>query len=64
MIKAVSQSIEIPLLVGGGISTPEQALKACNAGADLIVIGNAIERNPSLIKELSAAIHYSQNLLR
>lgn len=57
MIAAVSRQIEIPLVVGGGISTPEKAYLNCKAGADLIVIGNAIEKNPSLILEMSAAIH-------
>jgi len=57
MIEKVAQSIEIPLIVGGGINDPEKAYRNCKAGADVLVIGNAIEKNPSLIKEMSAAIH-------
>jgi phosphoglycerol geranylgeranyltransferase len=57
MIEKVAQSIEVPLIVGGGIQSPEKAYLNCKAGADLIVIGNAIEKDPSLIKEMSAAIH-------
>jgi phosphoglycerol geranylgeranyltransferase len=57
MIEKVSQSIEIPLLVGGGITDPEKAYRNCKAGADVLVIGNAIEKDPSLIKEMSDAIH-------
>jgi phosphoglycerol geranylgeranyltransferase len=57
MIEKVAHSIEAPLIVGGGISTPEKAYLNCKAGADLIVIGNAIEKNTSLIKEMSNAIH-------
>ncbi|MEP7278117.1 MAG: geranylgeranylglyceryl/heptaprenylglyceryl phosphate synthase [Bacteroidota bacterium] len=57
MIEKVAQSIEIPLIVGGGITEPEKAYRNCKAGADVLVIGNAIEKDPSLIKELSAAIH-------
>lgn len=57
MIEKVSQSIEIPLIVGGGITDPEKAYRNCRAGADVLVIGNAIEKDPSLIKEMSAAIH-------
>jgi len=49
--------IEAPLVVGGGIAEPEKAYLNCKAGADVIVIGNAIEKDPSLIKEMSAAIH-------
>jgi phosphoglycerol geranylgeranyltransferase len=57
MIEKVAHSIEAPLIVGGGISSPEKAYLNCKAGADLIVIGNAIEKNSSLIKEMSNAIH-------
>lgn len=59
MITAVSKSITIPLIIGGGIRTPEKALKNCKAGADLIVVGNAIENNYSLISEIADAIHSS-----
>jgi len=57
MIAAVARKIEVPLVVGGGITTPEKAYLNCKAGADLIVIGNAIEKDSSLIPEMSAAIH-------
>jgi phosphoglycerol geranylgeranyltransferase len=57
MIERVSSTIEVPLIVGGGIMHPEKAYLNCKAGADVIVIGNAIEKDPSLIKEMSAAIH-------
>lgn len=56
MIQFVSQHIEVPLIVGGGITTPEKAYLNCKAGADVIVVGNAIEKDISLIKEMSAAI--------
>lgn len=57
MISKVAGVIDVPLVIGGGISDPEKAYRNCKAGADLIVIGNAIEKDPSLIKEMSAAIH-------
>ncbi len=57
MIKAVADNIEVPLVVGGGITDPEKAYRNCKAGADLIVIGNAIEKDRSLIQEMSSAIH-------
>jgi phosphoglycerol geranylgeranyltransferase len=62
MISAVSQNITVPLIVGGGITTAEKAYLNCKAGADIIVIGNAIEKDIALIKEMSAAIH-SVNVL-
>ncbi|HMS53168.1 MAG TPA: geranylgeranylglyceryl/heptaprenylglyceryl phosphate synthase, partial [Chitinophagales bacterium] len=45
-VAAVKQQIEIPLIVGGGIKTPQQAAALCQAGADLLVIGTAFEQNP------------------
>jgi len=57
MIKSVSDVISVPLIVGGGISTPEKAEANCRAGADLIVVGNAIEKDPEIIMDMSAAIH-------
>jgi putative glycerol-1-phosphate prenyltransferase len=57
MIKKVSENITVPLIVGGGINSPEKALNACKAGADMIVIGNAIEKDKKLIKTISKAIH-------
>lgn len=57
MIKKVAGCIDVPLIVGGGITTPEKAYLNCRAGADVIVIGNAIEKDPSLIKEMASAIH-------
>jgi putative glycerol-1-phosphate prenyltransferase len=57
MIEQVSAMIQIPLVVGGGIKDPEKAYLNCKAGADVIVIGNAIEKDPSLIREMSDAIH-------
>ncbi len=57
MIKEVKRHISIPLIVGGGITSPAKAQAICGAGADMIVVGNAIEKKPSLIREIGAAIH-------
>src|SRR5580692_1458801 len=57
MIASVASHIDIPLVVGGGIRDAEKAYRNCKAGADLIVVGNAIEKDPSLIHEMSTAIH-------
>ena len=57
MIESVSGAIDIPLIVGGGISTAEKARKNVEAGADIIVVGNAIEKDPKLIMEIAAAVH-------
>ena len=57
MIEKVASCIEIPLIIGGGITDPEKAYLNCKAGADIIVVGNAIEKDESLIMEMSAAVH-------
>lgn len=57
MIRLVAQNISVPLVIGGGITDPEKAYRNCKAGADVIVVGNAIEKDPSLIREMAAAIH-------
>ena len=57
MIQAVSSHIQVPLIVGGGVTDPERAYLHCKAGADVVVVGNAIEKDPSLIKEMVAAVH-------
>ncbi len=57
MIKEVAKHIQIPLVVGGGITTPEKAKENCIAGADIIVVGNAAEKDPELITAISNAIH-------
>ncbi|MET0393370.1 MAG: geranylgeranylglyceryl/heptaprenylglyceryl phosphate synthase [Chitinophagaceae bacterium] len=57
MIEAVARNISSPLVIGGGILDPEKAYLNCRAGADLIVVGNAIEKDPTIIKEIASAIH-------
>ncbi len=55
LITRVKKSINVPLVIGGGIRTGKQALTAWNAGADIVVIGNAVEKDKTLIEELSEA---------
>lgn len=61
MISAVQEEINVPLMIGGGISTPEVAADVCKAGADVIVIGTAGEENPEIIVEISDAIKEKVN---
>jgi len=57
MITAVNNVISSPLIVGGGIRTPNTAKISAEAGADIIVVGNAIEKDASLIEDIAAAVH-------
>lgn len=62
MIKAVSSQLTIPLIIGGGITDPEKAYLNCKSGADIIVVGNAIEKDTTLISEMASAIKATENL--
>lgn len=59
MIAAVAKHCSLPLIVGGGIRTPEEARKKVLAGANFIVTGTVFESkgNTSLLKEFAEAIH-------
>jgi len=54
MIRAIREAVSLPLVVGGGIRTVKDAELAYGAGADLIVIGSAIEEFPEQIREFAA----------
>lgn len=57
MIATVRKSISVPLIVGGGINTRQKALNALEAGADMIVMGNSLEKNPNLLIEVSDKVY-------
>lgn len=46
IIRVVRAELQVPLIVGGGICTPNAMLQAFEAGADIVVIGNHFEQNP------------------
>ena len=52
IIEMVSNKITVPLIVGGGIHTKKQLEDAFNAGADIVVIGTAFEKDESFLKVL------------
>ncbi len=51
MIAQLSKSINVPLIVGGGINTLAKVNKAYNSGADMIVLGTAVEKKMDFISE-------------
>lgn len=51
IIRAVRENVSIPVVVGGGIRKVEEIESAFDAGADLLVLGNGCENNPSLLSE-------------
>lgn len=52
MIQAVRKIVDIPIIVGGGIKTAKEAQDKLEAGADLIVIGNVLEKDPQILEEI------------
>lgn len=55
IIKLVSEAIQIPLIVGGGIRTKKQLNDAYHAGADLVVIGTALEEDNNILNSLKTS---------
>lgn len=57
MITAIRAQVDLPIVVGGGINTSEKAYLAAKAGADVVVVGTAFEKNANLVKEMATAVH-------
>lgn len=65
IIRAVRAQVSIPLIVGGGIRTPEALQAAYEAGASIVVIGNHFEDHPEeLANFLTAQRSYSETVLQ
>ena len=57
LIREVKKNISLPLIVGGGIRNPEQVHEISRAGADIIVVGNAIENNSEALRLFAKAMN-------
>ena len=57
IISRVSRSIDVPLIVGGGLNSVSRIDMALEAGADVIVIGNGLEKSEDLLAKASEKIH-------
>jgi putative glycerol-1-phosphate prenyltransferase len=49
IIKKVSSVLDIPLIVGGGIKSREEIVEKHEAGADIVVVGTALEHDPTIL---------------
>ena len=54
LVERISEKINIPFTVGGGISSIDDAARLLDAGADKVSINSAAVRNPSLIDEIAS----------
>ena len=61
IIKAVREKVNVTLIVGGGIRTPEAMNRAFDAGADIVVIGNHFEDHPETLKDFCCHDRQSSN---
>lgn len=59
MVRAVRKVVDVPIIVGGGIRDSKKAAETAAAGADIVVIGNATEKNPRIISEIWQAIKHA-----
>ena len=59
MVKAVAGYVSVPIIVGGGIKTPDDARSLADAGASFIVTGDVIEKKGGMemLRDFKAAIH-------
>ena len=55
IVRAIRREVHIPLIVGGGIRTFEQAIDLYSAGANILVIGNHLESHPEQLEALALA---------
>ena len=57
MVSKVSETVDVPIIVGGGIRTPDQAERLARAGASAIVTGTVLEQEgPGRVKQILAAL--------
>ena len=61
IIKTVREKVNVTLIVGGGIRTPEAMNRAFDAGADIVVIGNHFEDHPETLKDFCCHDRQSSN---
>ena len=64
MVQAVAGTIDIPILVGGGLRTPDDCAARVDAGASFIVMGTRLETGERFdyLRELTAATHPKETI--
>lgn len=64
VIRSVREAVSLPLFVGGGMRRPEDVASAREAGADFLVVGNAVEEvGPGVLRELVGAARGTRGAL-
>lgn len=63
IIKSVRANISVPLIIGGGLNSAQKVRNALDAGADIVVIGNGVQKNLNLMTEVSETIQFYNEAL-
>ncbi|MDX2173739.1 MAG: geranylgeranylglyceryl/heptaprenylglyceryl phosphate synthase [Bacteroidota bacterium] len=53
LVRTIKKQVKIPVIVGGGIDSVQKMKKVINSGANIIVVGNALEKDVYLLPKLS-----------
>ncbi len=64
LIRAVKKTVNLPVIVGGGIDSATKVKRAIKAGANLVVVGNALEKNVHLLNEISLCFKAKRKTLK
>lgn len=54
LVSKIKSTVDLPLIVGGGIDSAEKTQSLIDAGANMIVVGNALEKNVYLLTQISS----------
>jgi len=56
VIKEIIKSVSVPVQVGGGIRTVDDALNLINIGAERVILGTSAVKNPDIVEDLSSKV--------
>jgi len=56
LVNEIKKQVTLPLVVGGGLKTPADLRNLRQSGADMVVVGNALEQNPEILPDMTAAL--------
>jgi putative glycerol-1-phosphate prenyltransferase len=64
MVASVADTVNIPIVVGGGLRTPEDCASRIEGGADFVVMGNSFEGDMEFrrLREVAAACHPAETI--
>jgi phosphoribosylformimino-5-aminoimidazole carboxamide ribotide isomerase len=52
-VEAIVDAVDVPIQLGGGIRTAEDALALLDRGVDRVILGTAAVENPDIVREIS-----------